>query len=134
MTSRPLAPSAAAKVELLAILLGVGSLAEALNSHYARGFGVCIFSAYTLAFVLIAAYTTPLTAFVHLASPGLESSSSAYRHACRLHYVVASVAYLTVLVHLVTHHDGMAREAVRYRVVVMSMVNMLVYCLLAFLT
>ncbi|KAL1479233.1 hypothetical protein MTO96_052027 [Rhipicephalus appendiculatus] len=81
MTSR-LAPSAA-KVELLAILLGVGSLAEALNSHYARGFGVCIFSAYTLAFVLIAAYTTPLTAFVHLASPGLESSSSAYRHACR---------------------------------------------------
>ncbi|KAH8036319.1 hypothetical protein MRX96_033040 [Rhipicephalus microplus] len=131
MTSR-LAPSAA-KVELLAILLGAGSLAEALNSHYARGFGVCIFSAYTLAFVLIAAYTTPLTTFVHLTSPGLQSSS-AYRHACRLHYVVASVAYLTVLVYLVTHNDGMAREAVRYRVVLMSMVNMFVYCLLAFLT
>lgn len=131
MSSR-LAPSVA-KVELLAILLGVGSLAEALNSHYARGFGVCIFSAYTLAFVLIAAYATPLTAFVHLASAGLESSS-AYRHACRLHYIVASVAYLTVLVYLVTHHAGMARETVRYRVIVMSMVNMLVYCLLAFLT
>ncbi|KAH6941329.1 hypothetical protein HPB50_016304 [Hyalomma asiaticum] len=126
-----LAPSVA-KVELLAILVGVGSLVEALNWHYARGFGVCIFSAYTLAFVLIAAYTTPLTAFVYLTSPGLESSS-AYRHACRLHYILGSVAYLAVPVYLVTHQAGMARETVRYRVVVMSMINMLIYCLLAFL-
>lgn len=126
-----LAPSVA-KVELLAVLLGVASLLDALNGHYARGFGVCIFSAHTLAFVLIAAYATPLTAFVYFASPGLESSS-AYRHACRLHYIVASIAYLIVLIYLVTHHAGMARETVRYRVIVMSMVNMLVYCLLAFL-
>ncbi|KAH9383265.1 hypothetical protein HPB48_024382 [Haemaphysalis longicornis] len=121
-----------AKVELLVIAIGAACGLDVLNSHYARGFNVCIFSAHTFAFVATVTYATPLTAFIHLTSPGLQQSSD-FRHACRLHYVLASVAYLTVLVFLVTRQGGIAREAVRYRVVVMSMINMVVYCLLAFL-
>lgn len=120
-----------AKVELLAIAIGAACGLDVINSHYARGFSVCIFSAYTFAFVLTVTYATPLTTFIHLTSPGLQSSE--VRHACRLHYVFASVAYLTVLVFLVTRQDGIARETARYRVVVMSMINTVVYCLLAFL-
>ncbi|KAK8763423.1 hypothetical protein V5799_033970 [Amblyomma americanum] len=122
-----------AKVQLLALAIGFGSIADALNWHYARGFSVCIFSAHTLAFLMTAMYATPLTAFIHMTSGTGAVESSAYRHACRLHYVLAAVVYITVLVFLVTQQGGIAREAVRYRVVVMSILNMLVYCLLAFL-
>ncbi|CAN7937329.1 unnamed protein product [Ixodes hexagonus] len=119
-------------VQAIAVLLGIISAWDTVSYHYARGFSVCIFSTIPFVFLLIAVYSTTLTVFIFLASPGVENIP-AFQHACRMHYFLASLAFLVVLVFLVTHNDDIARETVRYRVIGMAVANMLVYCLLAFL-
>lgn len=120
------------KVELLAVLVGLVAGWDTVSNHYARGFGMCIYSAVTFTFLIVVVYTTALTSFIILASPGVDTSP-AFQHACRLHYILASAIFLAVLVFIVTKPDGLARESVRFRVITLAIANMLIYCLLAFM-
>ncbi|EEC03144.1 hypothetical protein IscW_ISCW003082 [Ixodes scapularis] len=121
-----------ATVQAITVVLGILSVWDTVSYHHATGFGVCLFSTIPFVFLLIVVYSTALTIFIVLASPGIENLP-AFQHACRMHYMLASSAFLVVLVFLVTHNDDIARETVRSRVIVMAIANMLVYCLLAFM-